>query len=141
MFNLLVFNLYISWSSFELDRTSTHSSRSKGTLNDPKEGCTATETAVPRSGQAYPYDAEKKPCKTDQVVSLIEIGGDRFRGFYRKKAIRDIDLSSCGEREDANMERRTAGVTGIRRVLSACNGWGGCGRAVLVVDTDEGMVA
>jgi len=30
-----------------------------------------------------------------------------------KKAIRDIERSSKGVREDANIQRRTAGVTGI----------------------------
>ncbi|KAG8833003.1 hypothetical protein FRC17_000197 [Serendipita sp. 399] len=33
---------------------------------------------------------------------------------YLKKATRDIDLSSKIVREDAKMERRTAGVTGMR---------------------------
>lgn len=32
---------------------------------------------------------------------------------YLKKAIRDIDLSSIAVREDAKMDRRTVGVTGI----------------------------
>ena len=36
------------------------------------------------------------------------------RESYLKKAMREIERSSCGVRDDANMERRTVGVTGIR---------------------------
>jgi len=32
----------------------------------------------------------------------------------RKKAIREMERSSCGDREEAKIERRTAGVTGMR---------------------------
>jgi len=60
-----------------------------------------------------------------------------------KKAIREIDRSSCGVRDDAKMERKTAGVTGIRREESdgGCIGVGLAVPAVvpLVVD-DAGMV-
>lgn len=47
---------------------------------------------------------------------------DRYRGdeiptTYRKNAIRERERSSPGEREEANIERKTAGVTGIRLVL------------------------
>lgn len=41
-----------------------------------------------------------------------------------KNATRDMDLSSWGVREDVNMERSTAGVTGNR-----LDGLGGGGRA------------
>lgn len=37
---------------------------------------------------------------------------------YRKKAILEIERSSCGERDEANIERKTAGVTGIRLLES-----------------------
>jgi hypothetical protein len=36
---------------------------------------------------------------------------------YLKNAIRERERSSPGDREDAKMERRTAGVTGMRLVL------------------------
>lgn len=32
----------------------------------------------------------------------------------RKNATREIDRSSCGVRDEANMDRKTAGVTGMR---------------------------
>jgi len=38
----------------------------------------------------------------------------------RKKAILEIERSSCGEREEANIERKTAGVTGILLFESGC---------------------
>jgi len=38
----------------------------------------------------------------------------RRKPANRKKAIREIERSSWGEREEAKMERRTAGVMGIR---------------------------
>lgn len=58
---------------------------------------------------------------------------------YLKKATREIERSSCGVREDAKMERRTAGVTGIRREESD-GGCRGVGLAVVVVPLveDEG---
>jgi hypothetical protein len=43
--------------------------------------------------------------------------------LYLKNATRDMDLSSWGVREDVNMERNTAGVTGNR--LDGLGG-GGC---------------
>ncbi|KAG6833912.1 hypothetical protein H0H87_007923 [Tephrocybe sp. NHM501043] len=43
-------------------------------------------------------------------------------GPHLKKAMRDMDRSSCGVREDAKMERRTAGVTGMRLSESE-GGW------------------
>lgn len=59
---------------------------------------------------------------------------------YLKKAIRDIDRSSCGVRDDAKMDRRTAGVTGIRLDESDGDCWTvgtECsGLAVGVEDTD-----
>lgn len=42
--------------------------------------------------------------------------------MYRKKAIREMERSSWGEREEEKIERRTAGVTGIRLFESE----GGC---------------
>lgn len=41
---------------------------------------------------------------------------------YRKNATREIDRSSCGDREEAKIERKTAGVTGMRLAESD----GGC---------------
>lgn len=43
--------------------------------------------------------------------------------LYLKNATRDMDLSSWGVRDDVNMERNTAGVTGNR--LDGLGG-GGC---------------
>lgn len=40
----------------------------------------------------------------------------------RKNATREIDRSSCGDREEAKIERKTAGVTGMRLAESD----GGC---------------
>lgn len=40
-----------------------------------------------------------------------------------KNAIREIERSSLGVREDANMDRSSAGVTGMRL---DCGGWGCC---------------
>lgn len=54
-----------------------------------------------------------------------------------------MERSSRGEREDAKMERSTAGVTGILRCWSADGSGARClvGLAVDVVDADEeGMV-
>lgn len=56
-----------------------------------------------------------------------------------------MERSSCGVRDDAKMERKTAGVTGIRLVESegGCSGVGCRGFAVvpvpLVVD-EEGIL-
>jgi hypothetical protein len=41
---------------------------------------------------------------------------------HRKNATREIDRSSCGDREEAKIERKTAGVTGMRLAESE----GGC---------------
>ena len=43
---------------------------------------------------------------------------------YRKNAILEIERSSCGERDEAKIERSTAGVTGIRRLVSKSGGGG-----------------
>lgn len=45
--------------------------------------------------------------------------------WYLKKATREMERSSWGVREDANMERRTAGVTGIRFEESESGCWMG----------------
>lgn len=44
---------------------------------------------------------------------------------YLKNATREIDRSSLGVREDENMERSTAGVTGIRDSDVGCFNSGG----------------
>ena len=44
---------------------------------------------------------------------------------YRKNATREIDRSSLGVREDEKMERRSAGVTGIRDLDVGCLSSGG----------------
>jgi hypothetical protein len=58
---------------------------------------------------------------------------------HRKKAVREIERSSWGVRDDAKMERSTAGVTGTRLLPSVC-GWslklGWTGLAVEDDDTD-----
>ena len=67
---------------------------------------------------------------------------------HLKKATRDKDRSSRMVREEAKMERRTAGVTGGRRVGSdAGSGWGkasaGAGRRAVAderVDVVEGGI-
>jgi hypothetical protein len=46
-------------------------------------------------------------------VTLI---GEEVPKTYRKNAMRERERSSPGEREEANIERKTAGVTGIRLV-------------------------
>lgn len=48
-------------------------------------------------------------------------------GEYLKKATREIERSSWGVREEANIERSTAGVTGIRLVESDGGCWLGDG--------------
>lgn len=63
---------------------------------------------------------------------------------HRKKAIREMERSSWGEREEENMERKTAGVTGMRREVSGGDSRGTrclfAGRAVDVVDAVEDML-
>jgi hypothetical protein len=66
-------------------------------------------------------------------------------GSYLKKAIREIERSSCGVRDDAKMERKTAGVTGMRREESdgGCTGVRGLAVAVVpvpLVVEEEGML-
>lgn len=53
-----------------------------------------------------------------------------------------MERSSCGVREDANMERRTAGVTGMRLESSAGGGWRGVGGVarVTVLEDEFDMV-
>lgn len=43
---------------------------------------------------------------------MVSTGG-RIHEAHLKNAILDIDLSSVGVRDAANIDRRTAGVTGI----------------------------
>ena len=47
-----------------------------------------------------------------------------WRNTCRKKATRDKERSSNAVREDANIERKTAGVTGIRLRLGDGGGKG-----------------
>lgn len=58
-----------------------------------------------------------------------------------KKATREMDRSSCGVRDEAKMERRTAGVTGMRREESdgGCRGVGLAVVVVPLVDEEEAM--
>ena len=58
---------------------------------------------------------------------------------YLKKATREMDRSSIGVREEENMERSTAGVTGIRESDVGCCRWGvlDFGTAVDELDVDE----
>ena len=49
--------------------------------------------------------------------------------IHLKNAIREMERSSCGVRDEANMERRTAGVTGMRLDVSD----GGCGIEVALI--------
>lgn len=56
----------------------------------------------------------------------------RRSAAYLKKAIREIDRSSWGVRDDENIERRTAGVTGMCELDVGC-----CSR---VVSSDFGTI-
>lgn len=62
------------------------------------------------------------------------------RNKYRKNAILEIERSSWGEREEANIERRTAGVTGILLFSSTGGGCWNClytGLAVEEVEVED----
>jgi hypothetical protein len=64
----------------------------------------------------------RKPANLTNSLSTPQ-HGEISEHVYLKNATRDIDLSSWGVREDVNMERNTAGVTGNR--LDGLGG-GGC---------------
>ena len=53
----------------------------------------------------------------ENLRGLRDLIGVEMPGTYRKNAMRERERSSPGEREEANIERKTAGVTGIRLVL------------------------
>jgi hypothetical protein len=63
----------------------------------------------------------RKPANLTNPLSTQH--GEISEDVYLKNATRDMDLSSWGVREDVNMERNTAGVTGNR--LDGLGG-GGC---------------
>jgi len=54
----------------------------------------------------YLSSPSHRPAQTGPAASSLP-------GYYLKNAILEIDRSSSGLREDANIERRTAGVTGM----------------------------
>jgi len=63
----------------------------------------------------------------------------------RKNATREMERSSCGVREEANIDRKTAGVTGMRLDESGPDDWRPlcAGRVVsfedVVEETERGM--
>jgi hypothetical protein len=58
-----------------------------------------------------------KPENLDDVCDFAFRERERRRMAYLKNAMRERERSSPGDREEAKMERKTAGVTGIRLVL------------------------
>ena len=70
-----------------------------------------------------PMQLMRKPANLDG--DTIRKGDKKERNpilVYRKKAIREMERSSRGDREEAKIERKTAGVTGMRLFESI----GGC---------------
>jgi hypothetical protein len=61
--------------------------------------------------------------KPANLTNPLSTQHGEIEDVYLKNATRDMDLSSWGVREDVNMERNTAGVTGNR--LDGLGG-GGC---------------
>ena len=85
-------------------------------LNNTEKSSAGREATVSCSEKADADHAEKKACKSGQ---MFRIGcKSPITDIHRKKAIREIERSSWGDRDEAKMERNTAGVTGMRRCVS-----------------------
>ena len=98
----------------------------------------ATFDATPsRRCETDSKTAEKEPRKSggaSHSCSNARFKSDS-RATYRKKATRDKERSSNAVRDDANIERKTAGVTGIRLRLGDGGGRGALDGAPGVLGT------
>jgi len=71
------------------------------------------------AAKLMPRQLNKKPANLIFVCERSILNAGTFKA-HLKNATREIDLSSNGVREDAKMERRTAGVTGMPLSGGAC---------------------
>jgi hypothetical protein len=89
------------------------------------------------ANRLIPKQLRRKPANLPvPVIDLARSYGYQTQA-HLKNATREIERSSSAERDDANIVRRTAGVTGKRLFDGECGGWLATGIPVTVDDVEE----
>jgi len=112
-------------------------------LANPEQCGTTFDFSPSHGRQTYSYAAQQESSKSGfkyQVENSASLGN-----ACRKNATREMERSSCGVLEEANIDRKTAGVTGMRLEESdgwklLCVGWAVSFEEV-VEETERGMIA
>uniref|UniRef100_A0A0W0EZQ8 Uncharacterized protein n=1 Tax=Moniliophthora roreri TaxID=221103 RepID=A0A0W0EZQ8_MONRR len=108
-------------------------------LHNVQESCTTSDPSIASSSQTDCETAKNEPGKSVNAVKFC-ISGDNNGLRHLKNAARDIERSSSGVLDEANIDRSKAGVTGIRLFSGGATcGVLGAGFAVDDVDADEDM--